>query len=370
VGSAVNVLFANATHRWGGVKTWTLAVGRGLVLRGHQVDIVLRPGDPFGEPAAAAGFTVHRLAYGPDWNPLAIGWFSARLGSGGADLVVTNVGKDNRTAAVAARIRRIPVIHRVGGPGDLRDTAAIRWTHRHLVDRILVPSQSTRSALLENSWIIPDQVRVIESGIDLERFRPGQGQGVLRREIGARPHEIVIGTTGQFTAVKGHRHLLDALALLVRDNVPVRAALIGTGPLEAPLLEQAERLGLAGRVHFPGFRRDLPELLEDVDIAVQPSLMEGLPHSVIEFLAKGIPVVASRLDGIAEAVEEGRSGLLVPAEDAGALARSIGELAGDRPRREAMGQAARDRAVKRFDAARMIEEVESFFGSVSRRRDA
>lgn len=362
----MNVLFANATHRWGGVKSWTLAVGRGLLAGGHRVEIVLRPNDPFGDAARDAGFTVRRLSYGPDWNPLAIAWFLRRLGSGRFDLVVTNVGKDNRTAAVAARLAGVPVVHRVGGPGDLKDRPAIRWAHRHLVNAILVPSVSTRNTLLRQNWIAPGQVTVIRTGIDLEAFRPGRGAGLLRHELRAAPEDILIGTTGQLTSVKGHAVLIEAFALLRRQGLPARLALIGAGPLLRPLAAQADRLGLTDRVHFLGFRRDLPDLLEDLDIAAHPSVEEGLPHSVIEFLAKGKPVVASRLDGIAEAMEDGRSGLLVTPERPVELAGALADLAAHPERRKAMGRAARERALAEFDVSKMTAQVEAFFTSVGR----
>ena len=363
--AGMRVLFANATHRWGGVKSWTLAVGESLVRRGHDVTIVLRPGDPFGDAAEAAGIRVRRLVYGPDWNPAAISWFLAAILEDRPDVIVTNVGKDNRTAGVAARLSGVPVVHRVGGPGDLVDRAAIRWTQRHVVTRIVVPSSSTRVALLAHRWIDPSRVAVIPNGIDLDRFRPGIGAGRLRAEIGAAPSDRILGTTGQLTVVKGHRFLLDAFARLLEKESSARLVLIGTGPEDDPLREQAKTLGISGRVHFQGFSRELPELLEDFDVAVQPSIEEGLPHSVIEFMAKEKPVVASRLAGIAEAVVDGETGLLVPPGDATALAEALRQLLADRERRLSMGASGRQRAVREFGLDTMIDRVETLFKTVA-----
>ena len=348
----MRILFANSTHRWGGVKSWTLATGRGLRDRGHEIALVLRPGDPFAEAAAGAGLAVETRAWGPDFNPLAIVRFVRQFRAWRPDLVVTNVGKDNRIAGLAARLAGIPVLQRVGRRGDILDRAVNRWAHRQVVSHIVVPSEATRQDLLRHRWVRPEEVTVIPNGVDLERWAPGRGAGKLRGEIGAAPGELLIATTGQLTAVKGQRDLIEAVATLAARGRPIRLVLIGRGREEEALRRRAGELGIGRLVHFAGFRRDLDELLEDADVAVQPSLVEGLPHSVVEFMAKGRAIVASGVDGILEAVEDGRTALVVPPGDPPALARAIERLQDDPELRRRLAGAARLRAeVELFGAA-------------------
>src|SRR5262249_24535847 len=133
------------------------------------------------------------------------------------------------TAGLAARFNGVPVIQRVGGPGDLTDRPAVRWAQRHIVSAIVVPSSATRSAVLAHAWIRPDSVRTIPNGVDVGRYRPGPGAGVLRREIGASAQDFVVVTTGQLTRIKGHRFLLTAARELLDRGLPLRVALAGQG---------------------------------------------------------------------------------------------------------------------------------------------
>jgi glycosyltransferase involved in cell wall biosynthesis len=297
-----------------------------------------------------------------------VAWFRKHLAD--RDVLVTNVGKDNRTAGLGARLAGVPVAHRVGGPGDLTGRAAVRWAHRHIVSAVVVPSESTRRALLAHPWIGEEDVTVIPNGVDLDVFRPGTGLGKLRALVGADPSDLLMVTTGQLTALKGHRFLLRALARLGGETGAWRLAVIGKGPEEERLESLAMELGIADRVHFAGFRRDVHELLEDADLALQPSTTEGLPHSVVEFMAKGKAVVASRLDGIMEAVEEGVTGVLVPPGSPEELARAIADLRARPETRRDMGRAARRRAEAQFGLDVMLDRVEAFLERASRTRRA
>lgn len=355
----MRVLFANSTHRWGGVKSWTLAVGRRFIERGHRVSLALRPGDPFGDAAAAAGIDVWRVRFGPDFNPLAIARFLARLRMWRPDLVITNVGKDNRIAGVAARIAGVPVLMRVGRRGDVLNRPVNRWVHRHLVAHVVTPSEATRKDLLTLPWVRPEEVTAIPNGVDLTRWRPGGRTGRLRAEIGAAPDDLLIVTTGQLTAVKGQRFLIEAVGRLVAADMKLRVVLIGRGREELALRAAAERAGVADRVHFAGFRRDIPELLPDADIVAQPSLMEGMPHSIVEFLAAGRAIVTTGVDGVLEAVEDGVTALVVPPGDVEALAGAIRRLHDDPERRTALGRAARARAEAAFSETLMVDRVEA-----------
>lgn len=355
----MRVLFVNSTHRWGGVKSWTLAVGQRFIERGHDISLMLRSGDPFGDAAATAGLDVGRLHFGPDFNPLAIARLLARVRSWRPDLVVTNVAKDNRTAGVAARLAGVPVLMRVGRRGDVLDRAVNRWAHRHLVTHIVTPSEATRHDLLALPWVRPEDVTTIPNGVDLARWRPAAGAGQLRAEIGAAPDDFLIVTTGQLTAVKGQRFLIEAAGHLAAEGLRLRVVLIGRGREEAALRAEAERAGLTDRVHFPGFRRDIPTLLVDADVVAQPSLMEGLPHSVVEFMAAGRAIVTTGVDGILEAVEDGVTALVVPPGNAAALADAIRRLHDEPERRAALGRAARARAEAAFSESLMIDRVEA-----------
>ncbi len=361
------VAFVNATHRWGGVKSWTLRAGRGLSERGHDVRLFVRAGGDHRRVFAEAGLDARGVAFGFDFNPLAVRALIRGFREHRTEVVVTNVSKDNRTAGPAARRLGLPVLQRVGGSGDITGGWRVRLEQRRYVDRIVVPARSIRDRLARYPWMrAEERVTVIPNGVDLERFRPGVGTGILREALGIGPEAPLLVTTVQLAAIKGLDVLLAAFAALKRPE-PV-LALIGRGKEEESLRRRAGALGLEGRVRFLGFRDDLHLLLEDADVAVHPSIAEGegLPNSVIECLAKGKALAATGVGGVPEAVTDGVEGLLVPPGDPGALAEALARLLDDPPLRERLGRSARRRAEREFDQALMLDRLDTLLGEMAR----
>jgi len=360
------VAFVNATHRWGGVKSWTLRVGRGLAVRGHDVRLFLRAGDEAARIFREGGLETCAVTFGFDFNPLAVRALTRGFREHRTQVVVTNVSKDNRTAGPAARRLGLPVLQRVGGSGDITDRWRVRREQRRYVDRIVVPARSIRDRLARFPWMEAEaRVTVVPNGVDLERFRPGAGTGMLRGELGLGPGTPVVAATVQLAAIKGLDVLLEAVALLPRTD-PV-LALIGRGKEEPVLRRRAAALGLESRVRFLGFRENVNLLLEDADVAVHPSIAEGegLPNSVIECLAKGKAVVATRVGGVGEAVTDGVEGLLVPPGDPAALAAAIARVLDDPALRGRLGRAARRRAERDFGEALMVERREALLAGMA-----
>jgi len=133
----------------------------------------------------------------------------------------------------------------------------------------------------------------------------------------------------------------------------------GDGVQRGDLEDQTQALGLADAVVFAGFRTDVPALLRAADVFVLPSLLEGLPNTALEAMSVGLPVVATRVDGVPEAVVDGETGLLVPPEDSAALAEALGKLLAEPGTRSAMGEAGRLRAETEFSVERMLDAVEA-----------
>ena len=363
--SPLRIAFVNATGRWGGVKTWTLDVAPRLVARGHAVHLFLRHQDPFADACRGHGLSAETIAFGPDWNPLAIHRLKQRLRRLRIQVVVTNVSKDNRIAGPAARALGLPVLQIVGGPGDFTDNPRVRLEQRRYVTAAIVPAEAVRTSFARFEWMdVTHRVAVLHNAVDLEFFRPGIGAGVLRRQIGVTEATPIVMTTGQLTSVKGHDTLLTAFSGLPEPVL----ALTSRGPEEPRLRAQAEALGITERVHFLGFQeRDLmPLLLEDADLVVQPSIEEGLPISVLEFMAKGKAIVATRISGIPEAIEHGREGWLVPPSDPEALRDAIATLLGDPELRSRLGRAARARAEAEFGLDTLVRRFEDILSRLVR----
>ena len=182
---------------------------------------------------------------------------------------------------------------------------------------------------------------MIPNGVDTERFAPieaASGQGPVRLLF-----------VGRVVRQKGLDVLLDALALLPQTAC-FELTIAGDGPLRAEMVDRAARLGLAGQVRFAGWvgREDMPDLLGHADAFVFPSRDEGMPNAVLEAMAAGLPVAATRIAGNEELVVDGETGFLVPSEAPAALAAVLTRLIGDRTLCRRLGAAGREKAVREY----------------------
>ncbi len=168
----------------------------------------------------------------------------------------------------------------------------------------------------------------------------------------------------RLTEEKGHRYLLEALPSLIATWQKLRCLIVGEGELRDILMELAARLGVAASCVFTGARTDIPDVLAGADVVLLPSVSEGFPFVLLEALAMGRPVVASRVNGVPELIEDRKTGRLVPPRDSQALARAIRELLLDPPQAAAMGEEGRRVVQERFTADGMVAQTVALFESV------
>ena len=224
-----------------------------------------------------------------------------------------------------------------------------------LADRIIAVSSATRDFAVAHEGARPEKTVVIPNGIDAEAFEPGREREAVRAELGYGEEEFVVGTIGRLTEQKGHVHLLEAVARLVKSRPEVRAFIVGYGPLESALQMRIEALGLGERVRLLGYRTDVARLLAAMDVFALPSLWEGMSNALLEAMAMALPVVATRVDGNVDLVKNGETGILVDRGDEVALADAIATFADDPVRARKMGRAGRERVEREFSLDRTTE---------------
>jgi glycosyltransferase involved in cell wall biosynthesis len=183
----------------------------------------------------------------------------------------------------------------------------------------------------------------------------------LRRELGLRPDDCLAVAVGNLYPVKGHRHLIDALARLAERRPRLHVAVCGRGELHDALLTRAAAHGLADRVHLLGLRSDVPAVLAAADLFVLPSMSEGLPMALLEAMFAGCPIVASDVGDVGAALADGDAGVLVPAGDARALAAALDRLVGDPACAAALGRRAARRARAEYDVGRMLSRYADLY---------
>lgn len=331
---------------------------------GHEVGFVFSPGPEAGA-LRQMGFPVGEVFISRRMEP-ADAWSVARLARylrrERPDIVHTHTSKAGVVGRVAARFAGVPhVVHTIHGFPFAAGQAAAkyrafvgieRWTAR-LTDLLL--SQSAED--VETARRLGIRARrgyplYLGNGVDTQRFHPegltGEERSVRRRAVQLYQGEPVLAIVGRLTAEKGYFELVEALSSL--QDIPWSALFIGMDEgAGAEIRRRLESAGLAHRVRILGHRDDVKELLAISDLYTLPSHREGVPRSVIEAQAMGLPAVVTDIRGCREVVVDGETGRIVPPRDAGVLAAALRGLLADEGMRRRMGVAARKRAEEQFD---------------------
>jgi glycosyltransferase involved in cell wall biosynthesis len=293
------------------------------------------------------------------------------------------------------RERRVDVVHSHGKGAGLYGRCAARWTgvpavhtfhgiHYDEYPRWVIPlyltlerrlSRLTRAVInvsrsqeaegLALGLFPAERSHVIVNGVDGAAVRALVARrGVSKADLGLDPRTPVIGTVARFDPVKAIGTLLEALAQVRRRRVPAHLVLAGGGGEERELRARAHEAGLGGAVTFLGPTKDAVRVLSALDLFVSGSRKEGLPLTILEAMACGLPVVATRVPGNSDTVVDGVTGLLAAPGSAADLGDKVVALLGDLDRRRAMGEAGRRRVDEEFSLARMVDGVAGVYRAV------
>ncbi|RJQ30667.1 MAG: glycosyltransferase family 1 protein [Peptococcaceae bacterium] len=357
-----------------------LAQGKYLGDNGLRVGFVFSP-SPEAELLRRMGFPVKEIYISRKISPFydlkaiyALWRYFAACRPG---IVHTHTSKAGVVGRVAARMAGVPkVIHTVHGFPFHRGMPVWRYHFFLQVEKSVARitdfmfSQSLQDIADAGSLGVKPRagsLTYIGNGVDLNKFSPGrvtpEGKRAVKEKLGLDGGEAVVTLIGRINREKGHADLVDALWLL--RELPWSGLFVG--PDEGHLGQVRKKIksyGLQDRFKIFGMRQDVPDLLAVTDIYVLPSYREGLPRSLIEAQAMGIPCVATAVRGSAEVVEDGVTGLLVPPGDPAALAEALHGLLIDPLLRFKMGQAGRRRAVAHFDETTVCRRVLALYRQV------
>lgn len=278
----------------------------------------------------------------------------------------------NLMGVVAARMAGVPAI-----VSSRRDLAHFDWYQgrrrnwlrriQNLSGVVLANATPIRDALIADDGFAPEKLRVIHNGVDTAKFQRGR-RDRERLFPGLQNQKLVVLVGNMHTDVKGHPWLIEAAPAVLKEFSQTRFVFAGDGDSRPAFEQQAAKLGLQSNFMFLGQRSDIPDVLASCDIAVLPSRAEGLPNAVLEYMAAGLPAIASRVGGNAELVEDGVTGLLVPPEDSSAIAAALLRLLRDPELSRKMAENGRKVAVENYSFERLIREVDALYTELLRRR--
>ncbi|HSL47817.1 MAG TPA: TIGR03088 family PEP-CTERM/XrtA system glycosyltransferase [Candidatus Deferrimicrobiaceae bacterium] len=273
-------------------------------------------------------------------------------------------------AVAAARLVGVPfVVHgehgrEIGDPhGRRRRRNQARRLLAPLVSRFITVSEDLRRWLIQEVGLPAHKITTIHNGVDLSRFGDLEGH-TARLRLGLSEEALVIGTVGRLDPVKDQTGLVRAFAMVLKAHPAAVLVIAGDGPCRADLLALVAELRIADRVRLLGARSDVPAVLAAMDVFALPSVAEGISNTILEAMASGLPVVATRVGGSPELIEDGVGGALVPPRDPAALAGALTAYLEEPGLRSLHGKSARQRVTDRFGLERMCEAYAGVYRSL------
>ena len=351
----LNILHIDPEKNWGGGEAQVFGLLDYLSARGHRNQLLADPNGLLYTNCRKLGVRLRPLSVRNDLDLYAAAALRRLISTETFDIVHFHTKRAHalslwlwprRSRPKYIATRRMDYPERRGWYTNL--------LYNHKLDGVVAISRVI-AELLAQAGVNREKIRHIPSGIDLARFNLADSHKLTFRE------SLVIGSVAVLEARKGHEFLLEAAALLKADGAHLIYQIAGAGPLRQQLELQAAHLGLQEEVQFLGFVDNIARFLADIDIFVMPSLYEGLGVAVLEAMAAGKPVIASRVGGLTESVADGVTGILVPPANAIALAQAIAKLVHARSLAREMGHQGRERIERYFTLEQMAAANESYY---------
>lgn len=358
-----SLAFVSSLSAWGGGEKWMLDAAVAMRDRGHGVTLVALSGSALARRGQAASLTVVSVRPAGWLEPRPLWDLAGVLRRARVRTVCVNLDKEIRQSAIAGLGRGIKLVARRGSPDRIKDNWHYRLVYTHAVDRLICNCEALATTICDPApWFDRARLRVIPNGIDADLLEAAAaargGRDETRRALGLTDHHVVVACIGEVGWRKGQEILLTTAASLRACHPQAVFLIAGEGSGRDDLERRARREGLLDVVHFLGFRDDVPALLAASDILVLPSRSEGFPNTLLEGMALGVPVVATRADGIPELVVDGVTGALVNIDDEPHFTAEVARLLDDPALRRRRGDAGRDRARRAFSQRRVMDEVE------------
>lgn len=363
-GSApLTLAHVDAEMGFSGGEVQVFLLMEGLRARGHRCLLVAARESRAAAEAKTRGFDVVPVRLRGDLDVAAVFELGGVLRQLKPDVVHLHTGRATWLGGLAAKVARCPAITTRRMDRTVKRGWRTRLVYERLTRKVAAISPSVAKSLVDGG-VDPARIEIVPSTIDPARVAPKRGREATRAELGVDERTPLFVVLASLVHRKGIDVLIDACQKLADRGIACACHIAGDGPERGALERRATERGVSGHVRFLGARDDVGDLLAACDAFVLPARREGLGVSALEAMAAGRAVVASRVGGLAEAVVDGGTGLLVPSEDVSALAAALERVATDTALRERLGAAGPARVREGFLPEQMVASYERIYRDV------
>ncbi|MDE2028323.1 MAG: glycosyltransferase family 4 protein [Candidatus Omnitrophica bacterium] len=366
----MNILFLTTHANTGGITSYILTLGEGLVSSGHHVWVVSSGGDAVPRMEALGMRHVRlNIRTKSEVHPklwLSLGALKDLTWKNEINIIHSQTRVTQVLGHALSRLTGIPMVTTCHG------FFRPRWFRKAFPcwgKGVIAISKPVVRHLSEDFHVPQDRIHWIVNGVDLKRFAPADDvqRRLVRQEWKIAGNTPLIGIIARLSDVKGIDVLIRAMPRVLKEMPGARLMIVGQGPEEAHLKKLAVDLSLSGEVFFRNTINQTNRILPAFDVFAMPSLMEGLGLSVMEAQACGVPVVASAVGGLVDLIEDGQSGFLVPSRDESVLADRLITLLKNPGQGMAMAERARLNIQEHFSADIMVQKTLQVYEQYSRR---
>lgn len=359
---SIHILHTEWSSGWGGQELRVVAESVAFRARGYQITIACQPDSMILPRAQEAGIPVIQLVLKKGLRPASVLQAMRIIREYHVDLVHTHSSVDAWNFGLAARLLGVPVVRSRHLSTRISRSPLSYLLYMMLADRVITSGQAIKDVMVERNKMRPERIVSIPAGIDEKRFAPSVDATGVRREFGLGDGDFVVGIVAVLRSWKGHQYLIEAVAQLRRQGVPVKLLIVGAGPQEANLRRMIHEKELEGIAILTGHRKDVPSLMKAMQCLVLPSTDNEATSQVLpQAMAMKVAVIATDVGGLAEVVIDHDTGLLVPPHDPNALAEAIRWIHEHPQETRQMAERGYAHALANFTFDRMIERTEQVY---------
>ncbi|HJP19911.1 MAG TPA: glycosyltransferase family 4 protein [Nitrospinota bacterium] len=362
------IFHTEASLGWGGQEIRILNESICMRERGHRIIIITPAESSLMKKASDRGFEVISASFKRKDYPATCFKILKLIRLKRPDFINTHSSKDSWVASFAARLSNDkPFIIRtrhLSTPVAINIFGSV--IYKLLPHKIITTGEAIREQLIERNRVSPGKIMSIPTGVDLKLFDPSKSKKKIRKELSLTEKTPIVGMVSVLRSWKGHNFFIEAIVTVLKKFSNVRFLIVGDGPRKESLTKMIKEKGLSETILMLGHREDVPEIMASLDILVHPSYAnEGVPQSIVQGMAMGVPVIASDIKPLKEVVTDGETGLLSPNKDSGELAKRIILLLKNKELMRKMGNNGQKFVVEKFSMEKMIISIENLYKNMA-----